>query len=922
MWLKKEIVEDHFRSCRLVSTIGFISIFLAGCVSVHTLDESYGRKLIAQNAGPLGSPYEMYRSVQERDARAQDPNTNVVVTLSGGGLRAANFSMGALLALESTSYRNSNLLLQTDYFSTVSGGGLATALVLAGMLEKACEERHSFSLIEYLNSSAQPLKALRTGFATRDGILSSLSPKVALSRLDRGDVLQSELAKRFLTLAENIDDCGRGLPPSKEVRLGDIFVPIDELAQPTTPYVIANATNVLNGEIVSFTPQHLANQGVSCFTHHLKKYPLARDQYFLLPFAAGVRSSANFPVGLTPATFDVILNRDEWDDGLCSQMKADAPSAKLRHLHLTDGGAADNLGLNVALELLNYEDQKYLRIPHQDVRQKQILVVVDAFNGSERPTTSRERGNSAIASLFRSANLPLASFRHLVNGTLLSENALDIAALDALSTASSVGVGYVNMNDLPPDYRSVGTVVPTARGISEELQRKLIVAGYVRTVRALGSRAVSSQISDELRDLLTGRLRGNSTDFDEEVRRLEGPTSNLVKFDRSERSQFRAEIINKIAIESELVTEWIAAFRDAYTAFNLVVLENESQDALRKAVEKIENENEIPVIDGSAPSISKIDLKSTSSEIVDYRTKVGTLMDRLDSWEVDEPDSESKSNLLAKGEELLQGISNYELELEQTAFDVIVPLEFFARMTIMADKIDGELFGFVEEIDSSDAPGDGWFWWFRSEPELAEAIERDRYAYLVQLDRFYRDNIEAYKQRSVRAELIEKEELASARALQASIDKALRGELRERFVDDISSISSSANDILGLNSVPVSLEKNGEECSVFVDAISTLDDTENYSGHLDSMILRSRRESEGAIGEEQYVLDCGNQVVVREACTNARDAAESVEKAMLNYRIELRNAKLNWPNLFARDSIDIQAYERQELPTFSQICSR
>jgi hypothetical protein len=56
------------------------------------------------------------------------PCTAVGVALSGGGIRAAAFSLGALQALD---YHH--VIRHTDYFSTVSGGGYIGACVTAGM---------------------------------------------------------------------------------------------------------------------------------------------------------------------------------------------------------------------------------------------------------------------------------------------------------------------------------------------------------------------------------------------------------------------------------------------------------------------------------------------------------------------------------------------------------------------------------------------------------------------------------------------------------------------------------------------------------------------------------------------------------------------------------------------------------------------
>ena len=65
-----------------------------------------------------------YKSVQERDAKFQNPNIALGIGISGGGSRAQFFSMGVLLGLEEIEKSNlqRNFLSEIDYFSTVSGG--------------------------------------------------------------------------------------------------------------------------------------------------------------------------------------------------------------------------------------------------------------------------------------------------------------------------------------------------------------------------------------------------------------------------------------------------------------------------------------------------------------------------------------------------------------------------------------------------------------------------------------------------------------------------------------------------------------------------------------------------------------------------------------------------------------------------------
>ena len=79
-----------------------------------------------------------YANVQSRPGQRSD--VAVAVAISGGGMRAANFAAGVLKALEATEVRGagggkSNLLREVDYFSTVSGGGLAAGSYITHLKE-------------------------------------------------------------------------------------------------------------------------------------------------------------------------------------------------------------------------------------------------------------------------------------------------------------------------------------------------------------------------------------------------------------------------------------------------------------------------------------------------------------------------------------------------------------------------------------------------------------------------------------------------------------------------------------------------------------------------------------------------------------------------------------------------------------------
>ena len=161
-----------------------------------------------------------YKSVHRRPENRAD--LAAVVAISGGGERAANLGIGVLAGLESIKLSNSgrNALQEIDYFSTVSGVGLAAATYFSGLYSHlnyyGAESNRSFSFNKALNSSRDNVKkeckrrnvkayystferskqvadpCLRRHLARdyQNNLVKTLmNPKMLFTRLDRGDIL-------------------------------------------------------------------------------------------------------------------------------------------------------------------------------------------------------------------------------------------------------------------------------------------------------------------------------------------------------------------------------------------------------------------------------------------------------------------------------------------------------------------------------------------------------------------------------------------------------------------------------------------------------------------------------------------------------------------------------------------------------------
>jgi hypothetical protein len=353
----------------------------------------------------------------------QDPSLALAAAISGGGHRSANFAAGALLELEQLTSQDStrsNVLFETDYFSTVSGGGFTAAAYISSLHDymkfNGSNEGHSFAkALRYPAGNYPPVKCpckrppgseqimdpcirrhLRGFYSDIAGdIWRDILSWATLGIFDRGGHFEKTLDDDILgrcwrkkKLASLAVDGGEGA----SLTLGDIFVERNERErQIELPYWVANAAAYENGAIFPFTPDHLRLYRVRGYRHRLTEYSHVEpkqdyDEFIRrVPLAVGVTASANFPV----ATLPTILKSD---------MDANNP-----YLHLLDGGVADNLGVITALRLLEKE-------PHSAVTRR-ALIVIDAYQGTFVPFSNIKQpppiGNTAI----RVTDISLDSWR-------------------------------------------------------------------------------------------------------------------------------------------------------------------------------------------------------------------------------------------------------------------------------------------------------------------------------------------------------------------------------------------------------------------------------------------------------------------------------------------------------------------------------
>ncbi len=359
-----------------------------------------------------------YKSVQERPG--QDPNLALVVAISGGGSRAANFASGVLAELERLYLPSGrNLLQEVDYFSTVSGGGFAAGAYVAALYDhQRFFPDSTFSYLHYWEYYIQSdLQHSYTWQLAR----ANVNPRLLFSYMDDGDILERAIDNNVLGYRRRNKLAGMRdeRPPRYSLTLGDFFLPKDSPQPVRFPMPIANTTVLGKWVLFPFTPDMLQTYQVIGYTHRLHNHIDPNLDPYSVPLAVGIKASGSFPVLIANTTLK------------------SAYSEQRPWLHLLDGGLSDNVGFLTALEILK-----------QDPAPRKVLLLIDVDNVGNRPVFSHRRG--AMFGLKVLAQLP-SSGLDARRVRLLQEIAETCSAYDIQHVMLSFGRFLQNsaQNELP-----------------------------------------------------------------------------------------------------------------------------------------------------------------------------------------------------------------------------------------------------------------------------------------------------------------------------------------------------------------------------------------------------------------------------------------------------------------------------------------
>jgi NTE family protein len=295
------------RSRRLTPLVLLCAFTLAGCDAHPPINAPIANQDLAKG-------YRLQRVKADTD---NPGDVLVILTLSGGGTRAAALAYGTMEALRDVKLRmggrSRRLLDEVDVINAVSGGSIVAAYY-------AVYREGLFRDFEGKFLKRDVERQLRAE------LLANL-PRLAQSQFSRGDVL-AEYFDRELFRGATYTDLARG-----DMR----------------PYVVINATALSTGARFPFTQAQfdlLCSDLGSVSLGRAVAASAALPPFFsaiTVESYAGTCGPVSLP-GITPTVDPSARVRV----GRLEEARTYTDRSRRPHIHLVDGGLIDNLGLRVA----------------------------------------------------------------------------------------------------------------------------------------------------------------------------------------------------------------------------------------------------------------------------------------------------------------------------------------------------------------------------------------------------------------------------------------------------------------------------------------------------------------------------------------------------------------------------------------------
>jgi NTE family protein len=416
---------------------------LAGCATTRPpLAESLRQ---APATGPVGTEYRLDRLALQS---GNSDSLAVILSFSGGGIRAAAFAYGVLKEFKSAPVlwngARTTLFDEVDVVAGVSGGSVAAAYFAA--------------FGDEIFKSFEPA-FLKSDF--QGGLLSSVRSPANAYRLSSPWFGRSHL------LAERLDETlFRG------ITYGDLAV------RGTRPFLLVTATDLTQGTGFEFS------QG---------QFDLLCSRLDRMPLALAVAASSAVPVVMSPVT---LANKA----GKCAAPPAPAVNPRLTaadayldpeqrpFIHLIDGGLSDNLAVRGIIDAIAHAGGMAGALETSGLQgiRKLVIVSVNAEQGlntaldrsDKVPTVAEVLDAIASATLARRSS---ESREILARGAARWRKELRAAARAGSSTLDlsvDLYVIEISLRDhSEPELRGELMAIPTSFSLPTEDVDKLIAAG-------------------------------------------------------------------------------------------------------------------------------------------------------------------------------------------------------------------------------------------------------------------------------------------------------------------------------------------------------------------------------------------------------------------------------------------------------------
>ncbi len=340
----------------------------------------------------------------------------VILSLSGGGKRAAAFSYGVLLGLEKIelefpSGRKTNLLQEVNFISAVSGGATMAAFYT---LNKSSPERfHRFT--EFLYDDSELALTLRSIYPSNWFTSSA--------------VIEAKYFRDILFDNSTFSDL------------------------PKWPFLVIGATDLTRGMQFNFTEAQFR-----CIGSDIGKYPLsyavAASAAYPIFFGTIPLKNFNYP----PDSSAMSLNRE-----------------KGRFVNLSDGGLVDNLAIRPYLQLL--EKGFLIGNPQGKPRKLSKGLIYIRVDGSAPLTPQFEHSSQSPGLLSRLERAFGVALEQQVQGSLSNLVVRYTDLLDQWGVQYVLFRVGLKEEDVPKEIKERPGFIPTRWTLSDEDIRLLVDAG-------------------------------------------------------------------------------------------------------------------------------------------------------------------------------------------------------------------------------------------------------------------------------------------------------------------------------------------------------------------------------------------------------------------------------------------------------------